>query len=506
MEDKNRIMLERAAKAALMREQGQNPYANDFKVSHTLAGLRAEHGESAPDMSEIPEDAPTYRVAGRVMGKNDKGKIQFLRIRDRSCTEEQPVLQLFVRKNDLGDETYAAFKKNVDVGDIVACEGPVFRTRRGELSILPKSIRVLTKSIRPLPEKFHGLTDVETRFRQRYVDLIMNMDVREVFRARSKVISHIRRFFEDREFMEVETPMMAPLAGGAAARPFKTWHNALSIDLYMRIAPELYLKRLVVGGFERVYELNRNFRNEGMSPKHNPEFTMLEFYWAYADYTELMDLTEDLFSELCHSLHGSTDITWGENELSLAKPFRRLTMEGSLHELADVPADKTGTLEGLHAVATERGVHFDPKQPYGKMLLHLFEELVEPKLIQPTFITKYPLVVSPLSRMCDDAPEWVDRFELFIGGNEIANGFSELNDPEDQHERFQAQLQAKADGDDEAHPVDSDYVRALEYGMPPAAGEGIGIDRLVMMLTNQQTIREVILFPHMRPEGAGGRD
>ena len=319
MEDKNRIMLERTAKTALMREQGQNPYANDFKVSHTLADLRAERGEDAPDMSEIPEDAPTYAVAGRVMGKNDKGKIQFLRIRDRSCTEEQPVFQLFVRKNDIGDETYTAFKKNVDVGDIVACEGPVFRTRRGELSILPKSIRVLTKSIRPLPEKFHGLTDVETRFRQRYVDLIMNMDVREVFRARSKVISQIRRFFEDRDFMEVETPMMAPLAGGAAARPFKTWHNALSIDLYMRIAPELYLKRLVVGGFERVYELNRNFRNEGMSPKHNPEFTMLEFYWAYADYNELMDLTEDLFSELCHSLHGTTDITWGENQLSLAK-------------------------------------------------------------------------------------------------------------------------------------------------------------------------------------------
>ena len=500
MDDYNKLMIERAHKVEAIREAGGHPYANDFRVTHTLGEVRAEAVENAPDMNEIPPDATQYRVAGRVMAWNRMGKMAFVRLRDRSATEDAPVFQLAVKRDVVGAEVFHALRKTLDIGDIVAAVGPVCRTRRGELTIVPTEVRILTKSVRPLPEKFHGLTDVETRFRQRYVDLIMNLDVREVFRVRARIVSFVRRFLEDRDFIEVETPMMQPLAGGATARPFVTHHNALGIPLFLRIAPELYLKRLVVGGFERVYELNRNFRNEGMSPKHNPEFTMLEFYQAYATYDDLMDLTEAFFVELCRAIHGRSASPYGEHEISYAPPFARHTVRGSLRELGGLAEAETETVETLRAAAASRGIEHDPKLGYGKLLMHLFDELVEPKLIQPTFITQFPLEVSPLSRKNDDAPEWVDRFELFIAGNEIANAFSELNDPTDQKARFDDQVSQREAGDDEAHPIDSDYVRALEYGMPPAAGEGIGIDRVVMLMCNRQTIREVILFPHMRPE------
>ena len=499
-QDVNRLIKGRLEKIERLRQEGKQPYANDFRVSHTLGEVRSESDATAPDMNEIPEDPTVYRVAGRVMAINKMGKASFVRVRDRTASEDAPVFQLYVRRDRVGTEAYSAFKQDLDVGDIVGASGPVFRTRRGELSIMVDELRPLSKSVRPLPEKFHGLTDVETRFRQRYVDLIMNLEVREVFRIRARAMRYIRDFLEARDFMEVETPMMQPLAGGAAAKPFKTFHNALSIDLYLRIAPELYLKRLVVGGFERVYELNRNFRNEGMSPKHNPEFTMLEFYQAYATYEDLMELTEEMLSGLCEAVHGTNTTTYGEHELSFARPFQRYTMLESLTAVAGVDAAMVTTLEGLHAVARDRNVGFDPSQPYGKMLLHLFEELVEGQLIQPTFITQYPTVTSPLSRKNDADPEWVDRFEFFAAGSELANGFSELNDPADQRARFEEQVAARAAGDEEAHPIDHDYVRALEYGLPPTAGEGIGIDRVIMLLTNQSTIREVIFFPHMRPE------
>ena len=496
----NRLMEERAAKADRMREAGGHPYANDFRPTHTLVALRTEVGESAPGMGDIAEDAERIRIAGRVMAKNRKGKMMFLRIRDRSSTVADSRFQVVMTRDGMGEDEYQAFHQSVDVGDIIGVEGPVFETNRGELSVFGNTARVLTKSLRPLPEKFHGLTDKETRLRQRYVDLIMNMEVRETFRTRAQVIQFTRRFFEDRDFMEVETPMMAPLAGGATAKPFTTHHNALSIDLYLRIAPELYLKRLVVGGFERVFELNRNFRNEGMSQKHNPEFTMLEFYQAYATYEDLIQLTEDYFSGLAVAVKGNTDVPYGDHTIRFAKPFARYTVKESLTQLAEVAPERLETLESLHAVAKERHVEFDPKQPYGKMLVYLFEELVEHKLIQPTFITQYPLAVSPLSRKNDSDPEYVDRFEFFVGGNEICNAFSELNDPVDQRARFEDQVAQRAAGDDEAHPIDLDYVRALEYGMPPTAGEGIGIDRVVMLMTDQPSIREVIFFPHMRPE------
>ncbi|MFT7621499.1 MAG: lysyl-tRNA synthetase class 2 [Myxococcota bacterium] len=498
----DKIMAERRAKADRIRSDGGNPYANDFDPTHTLAGARAEFGESAPGMSET-EGHPAIRLAGRVMGKNRKGKMMFLRLRDRSSTEADPQFQVVVTRDSMGGpEAYQAFHQTVDVGDIVGVEGPVFRTNRGELSVLGSSGRVLTKTARPLPDKFHGLTDKETRLRQRYVDLIMNMEVREVFRIRTRVMRFTRDFFESRDFMEVETPMMQVVAGGATARPFKTHHNALNIPLFLRVAPELYLKRLVVGGFERVYELNRNFRNEGVSQKHNPEFTMLEFYQAYADYKDLIATTEAYFQGLCQAVHGEgvTTLQYGEHTLEFGKPFAQYTVREALVQIGEVDEAQTTTLEGLHAVATERGVSFDPAQPYGKMLVYLFEELCEAKLIQPTFITRYPLAVSPLSRKADDDPEWVDRFELFIGGNEIANGFSELNDPEDQRSRFEDQMAQRAAGDDEAMPIDEDYIRALEYGMPPTAGEGIGMDRVVMLMANRQSIREIIFFPHMRPE------
>ncbi len=493
-------MTVRLDKVERLRELGENPYANGFSISHTLAQVRKEADEYAAEMSTIDEASPRYQVAGRVMAINQMGKASFVRLRDRSATVDEPNFQIYVRKDRIGDDAYSQFKQMLDLGDIVGAVGPVFRSRRGELSLVVEEFHLLTKSIRPLPDKWAGLTDKETRFRQRYADLIMSLEVRETFRTRAKILQYTRNFFESRDYMEVETPMMQVVAGGATARPFETFHNALGIPLYLRIAPELYLKRLVVGGFERVFELNRNFRNEGMSPKHNPEFTMLEFYQAYATYEDLIELTEELLAGMCQSVRGDSSIAWGEHEISFQRPFARFTVQEALVELGEVPHERTETLDELQSVAKERGVHCEATWSYGKLLVHLFEELCEPKLIQPTFITKYPVAVSPLSRKTDGEPDWVDRFELFIGGNEVANGFSELNDPGDQRQRFEDQMLEREAGDDEAHPIDNDYIRALEYGLPPTAGEGIGIDRLVMLLTGQQSIREVILFPHMRPE------
>jgi len=411
-------------------------------------------------------------------------------------------IQLFFHQGTLGEETYDTFK-NLDVGDILGVSGILFITKTGELSIKVQSLELLTKSLRPLPEKFHGLSDQETRYRQRYVDLMTSDETRRTFRLRSQVIAYIRNFFMEKEFLEVETPMMQVIPGGAAAKPFVTHHNALDIDLYLRIAPELYLKRLVVGGFDRVFEINRNFRNEGLSTRHNPEFTMLEFYWAYADYRDLMNLTEDLFRGLAKDVVGTLKILSenGDREFDFEKSFTRLSLFDSiLAHNPGVNSEELADLGGATAIAKKLHIDVKPSWGLGKIQTEIFEATVEENLMDPTFITLYPTEVSPLSRRNDDDPHVTDRFELFVGGREIANGFSELNDAEDQAERFQAQVADKDAGDEEAMHYDADYVRALEYGMPPTAGEGIGIDRLVMLLTASPSIRDVILFPHMRPE------
>ena len=386
----------------------------------------------------------------------------------------------------------------LDVGDIAGVRGRLFRTRTGELTIEAGEVRLLSKCIRPLPEKWHGLKDVETRYRQRYVDLMVNPEVREVFRNRSRIVGLVRGFLEQRGFLEVETPMMQPMAGGAAAKPFVTRHNALDMDLYLRVAPELFLKRLLVGGFERVFELNRNFRNEGLSTRHNPEFTMLELYQAYADYRDMMELTEELFVMLAEEIQGSLRIPCGEHEVSLERPWTRLSLTEGVALHAGVDESELATADGVRRLADRHSLKLDPKLGRGKALVEIFEHLVEPRLIQPTFVTGYPLEVSPLARQADGRPEFVDRFELFIGGRELANAFSELNDPSEQRRRFEQQAAARRAGDETAGEVDEDYVRALEYAMPPAAGEGIGIDRLTMLLTNSSSIRDVILFPLLR--------
>jgi lysyl-tRNA synthetase class 2 len=406
-----------------------------------------------------------------------------------------------VRKDVIGDDQFSAFKK-WDIGDIVGAEGHLFKTKTGELSIHAAAITMISKSLRPLPEKWHGLTDVETRYRQRYVDLIVTPESRETFRKRVEIIKLIRAFLNDRGFMEVETPMMQPVPGGATAKPFKTHHNALDMDLYLRIAPELYLKRLLVGGFDRVFEINRNFRNEGLSTRHNPEFTMLEFYQAYATYHDMMDLTEEMISSICQAITGSMEISYQGTTVNLAPPWKRLTMEDALIEIGRIDPEILSDDEKVFALVKEKGIKLEKQAGSGKAKTELFELLVEEKLVDPTFITSYPTEVSPLARRNEEDPTVTDRFELFITGRELANAFSELNDPIDQQKRFEKQIAERGD-DDEIHPVlDSDYVRALEYGMPSAAGEGIGIDRLVMLLTDSPSIRDVILFPHMKPEGA----
>jgi lysyl-tRNA synthetase class 2 len=449
------------------------------------------------DNEALEKVTERFAIAGRIMAIRNFGKGAFIAVQDRKGR-----IQAFIRKDKVGDEVFALFK-TIDVGDIIHVTGRVFKTRTGELTVEAEALRLLTKCVRPLPEKWHGLTDVEIRYRQRYLDLIANAKVKEVFEARSRIIQFIRAFLHDRDFLEVETPMMQPMAGGAMAKPFKTHHNALGQDLYLRIAPELYLKRLVVGGMERVFELNRNFRNEGISTLHNPEFTMMEFYMAYATYEDLMTLTEELVTGLVREIFGTLTITYQGTELDFTPPWRRLPVKEALVQYADL--DPAALEDGKRALqeAEKRGILFEGSQPLGKVLMAIFDEVVEHKLIQPTFITHYPLEVSPLSRKNSKDPQIVDRFELYIHGREIANAFSELNDPADQQNRFLMQLEQREAGDEEAHGMDEDYIMALEYGMPPTAGEGIGIDRLVMLLTDSPSIRDVILFPHMRRRETG---
>ncbi|MFA5515953.1 MAG: lysine--tRNA ligase [Desulfuromonadales bacterium] len=492
MEDTNELLLQRRAKADELRQLGTNPFANDFVVKNTSADVLAAHGEQ--DAAALEESRDCYTLGGRIMARRDFGKAAFIQLQDRHGR-----LQVYVARDVIGEKAFEVFRK-LDVGDIVGVRGNPFRTKTGELSLRAQELRLLTKSMQFLPEKWHGLTDVETRYRQRYLDLIVNPDVRETFRKRSRIISLIRRFMVDHDYLEVETPMMQPIAGGATARPFVTHHNTLKMDLFLRIAPELYLKRLVVGGFERVFEINRNFRNEGISIQHNPEFTMIEFYQAYATYRELMDFTEKLICHVAEDVVGKLVFTYGGREVDLTPPWDRLTVREAILKYGqvgpEVLADRRSTLD----YARSLGLEVDDSIGDGKLLIEIFEMVAEPKLWQPTFITEYPTEVSPLSRRNDANPEVVDRFELFMVGRELANAFSELNDPVDQQERFARQLEEKEAGDEEAHAMDEDYIRALEYGMPPTAGEGIGIDRLIMLLTDSASIRDVILFPQLRPE------
>lgn len=484
------LIQKRKDKFNTLKQSNLQLFPNDFRVSHTVNEIKALV-EKTPET--LKADSPSFAVAGRMVAINRFGKTVFIRFRDRTGQ-----LQAYIRKDQIGDEAYQLFKQ-LDVGDFVGLGGEMFQTKTGEWTLFVKELQLLCKSIRPLPEKFHGLKDPEKRYRQRYLDLIMNADSRKLFVQRSRIIQEIRNFFLQHDFLEVETPMMQPIPGGAEAEPFITHHNALGMDLYLRIAPELYLKRLVVGGFERVFEINRSFRNEGISTQHNPEFTMLEFYQAYATFTDLMDLTEQLFSTVSLAVTGSTTISYQDDTIDLAGPWRRITLQKALVDIGGIDAALLKDKDALLNFAAQSGIQMTKTGRLGKVITKLFDAVVEPKLIQPTYITGYPVEVSPLSRRSDHEPEITDRFELFIGGREIANGFSELNDPVDQRERFSQQVESRAAGDQNAHLMDHDYIEALEYGMPPTAGEGIGIDRLVMLLTDADSIREVILFPHMKP-------
>ena len=488
----NDLMKERFLKIDALRSGGRNPWPNDQAPGWTNAKARAAASARTPE--ELAADPIRVDVAGRVMGLRRFGKAAFLVLSDRSGR-----LQAYLKKDHLGEEAYDLFLKSVDVGDIVWVDGPLFLTRTGELTVEAARFRLLTKAIRPLPEKWHGLSDIETRYRQRYIDLIVNPEVRENFAKRSRIIKAVRDFLESRGFIEVETPMMHQIPGGATARPFRTHHNALDIDLFLRIAPELYLKRLLVGGYERVYELNKNFRNEGISTRHNPEFSMLEFYIAYRDYHFLMSFTEELFAEVAMKAIGTLNIPYGEETVDLTPPWPRIPMLEAL-EKSGVPADVVKDAEKAKQWARSQKIDIPDGSSLGKILDEIFKEKVEPGLVQPTFIIDHPVELSPLAKRKPDAPGLVERFELFICSREIANAFSELNDPFDQKARFVSQVEAKAAGDDEAHEMDEDFIRALEYGMPPAAGEGIGIDRLVMLLTNSPSIRDVIFFPQLKPE------
>jgi lysyl-tRNA synthetase class 2 len=489
--EENKLIAERRRKLDALREQGQ-AFPNDFRRDAMAGELLAEYDEkSAEDLEAEPR---RVAVAGRMMAKRIMGKAAFTHVQDMTGK-----IQLFVQRDAVGEDVYAAFK-GWDIGDIVGGEGTLMKTKTGELSVRVDALRLLTKSVRPLPEKFHGLTDTEQRYRQRYLDLIMNEVSSKVFRVRTQVVQFIREYLNARSFLEVETPMMQAIPGGATARPFATHHNALDMQLFLRIAPELYLKRLVVGGFERVYEINRNFRNEGLSTRHNPEFTMLEFYEAYQDYHHLMDLTEDLLRNLANKILGSTEVSYQGEVYDFGKPFARISVKDSILQFnPDLSEDQISDLEKAREVAKGLGVPLKDGYGLGKVQIEIFEKTVEHRLKDPTFITAYPAEVSPLARRNDADPFVTDRFEFFVGGREIANGFSELNDYEDQAERFRQQVAEKEAGDDEAMHFDADYVTALEHGMPPTAGEGIGIDRLVMLLTDSPSIRDVLLFPHMRP-------
>jgi len=490
--ENTQVLKQRREKADALADLGVNLYSNSFTPANRIKELppKGEHLEAETQ----DETNYTYAISGRIMTMRKFGKAAFFHIKDSSGK-----IQVYVKKADLGDDVFDTFKK-WDIGDIVGIEGKLFKTKVGELSVRADKLVMISKSLRPLPEKFHGLTDVETRYRQRYVDLIVTPGSRETFKKRVEIIRLTREFLSNRGFMEVETPMMQPVPGGATAKPFRTHHNALAMDLYLRIAPELYLKRLLVGGFERVFEINRNFRNEGLSTRHNPEFTMLEFYQAYATYHDMMDLTEELISWICDEVNGTMDIEYQGTKVNLAPPWKRMTMDEALVEVGGLSAADLADDVKVLALAKEKGIELEEQAGPGKAKTELFELLVEEKLIDPTFVTAYPTEVSPLARRNEENPEVTDRFELFVTGRELANAFSELNDPVDQRQRFEKQIAEKGDDEEIHHEMDEDFVRALEYGMPSAAGEGIGIDRLVMLLTDAPSIRDVILFPHLKPE------
>jgi lysyl-tRNA synthetase class 2 len=485
------LIVQRRAKLEALRAKG-NAYPNDFRRDALAADLHAKHGGA--DAAALEKQGVTVRIAGRMMSRRVMGKAAFAHLQDMSGR-----MQIYLKSGDLPGSGFEDFK-DWDIGDIVGAAGTLFRTKTGELSVHARGLRLLAKSLRPLPEKFHGLADHEIRHRQRYLDLVMNEDSRRVFAVRSRVVDFLRAYLAGCGFQEVETPMMHPIPGGATARPFVTHHNALDMELYLRVAPELYLKRLVVGGIDKVFEINRCFRNEGVSTRHNPEFTMLEFYQAFADYADLMDLSEDLVRKLAAELNGAPSVSYQGANYDLSRPFRRLTVRESILECnPGVKEAELGDAERLRRLADRLEVPVEQEWGPGKIEFEIFEKTVEAKLLEPTFITAYPIEVSPLARRNDRAPEVADRFELYIGGREIANGFSELNDPDDQAERFRQQAALHQAGAHEAMRFDADYITALEYGLPPTAGEGIGVDRLVMLFTDSPSIRDVILFPHMRP-------
>ena len=485
------LIAQRREKLEQLREKTGNPYSNDFKRDALASELQERFKDSTAE--ELVKEGHTVTVAGRMMTQRVMGKASFAHIKDMSGA-----IQLYVKRDSLPDGVYPDFKK-WDLGDIVGASGVMFRTQKGELSIVVDRLELITKALRPLPEKWHGLTDIEARYRQRYLDLIMNDSTRRTFQTRTRIINFVRDFLNARNFLEVETPMMHPIPGGAAARPFVTHHNSLEMELYLRVAPELYLKRLVVGGFEKVYEINRNFRNEGLSTRHNPEFTMIEFYEAYANYEDLMLLTEDMLKGLAMELFGSYEVEYQGRSYDFGQPFERLTVAGAiLAHNPDLEAIDVSDFETARIYAKSLGIKLEDSYGLGKILIEIFEKTVEPNLEGPIFITQYPAEVSPLARRNDDDPFVTDRFEFFVAGREIANGFSELNDPDDQSQRFKDQVSAKESGDLEAMHYDEDYVTALEHGMPPTAGEGIGIDRLVMLFTDSPSIRDVLLFPQMR--------
>ncbi len=480
------IMEQRREKLEALDAQGLNPFHHtEYRRTHTAREI-LDHYETL--------EGQTVKVAGRVMSRRGQGKVTFMHLQDASGR-----IQGFLRFDDLGAELYERLKL-VDVGDILGIEGYVFKTRTEEISIHVTQFDILSKALRPLPEKWHGLKDVETRYRQRYVDLIVNPDVRETFLLRSTVVKAIRALLDGKGFLEVETPMMQAIPGGAAARPFITHHNALDIDLYLRIAPELYLKRLIVGGLEKVYEINRNFRNEGIDTRHNPEFTMIEVYEAYANFEDMMRLTEEIFATAALATRGTLQLSYQGTEIDLTPPWRRISLFDALREYGSVDTSKLLDFDSAKELCRALGVHVDARATLSTLINNLFEEFVEPNLVQPTFITDFPTAISPLAKRRRDNPEMTERFEVFMTGRELANAFSELNDPIDQRGRFEEQVRIKEAGDDEAHPMDEDYVRALEYGMPPTGGLGIGIDRLVMLLADAASIRDVILFPQLKPE------